>query len=218
MGNRWGNSENSVRLYFGGSKITADSDRSHEIKRCLRLGRKVMTNLDSIFKGRDITLPTKVHLVKAMIFPVVMYGCEWTVKKAEHQRIDAFELWCWWRLLRVPWTARRSNQSTLKEISPGCPLEGLMLKLKLQYFGHLMQRVDSLEKTLMLGGIWGQEKKGTTEDEMAGWHHRLVGHEFGWTQGVGDGQGGLACCNSWGRKESDTTEQLNWTELEARNI
>ena len=164
---------------FLGSKITADGDCSHEIKRCLLLGRKVMTNLDSIFKSRDITLPTKVCLVKAMDFPVVMYGCEsWTVKKAECRRIDAFELWYWRRLLRVPWTARRSNQSILKEISPGCSLEGLMLKLKLQYFGHLMQRVDSLEKTLMLGGIWGQEEKGMTEDEMAGWHHRLDGHEF----------------------------------------
>ena len=127
----------------------------------------------------DITLPTKVRLVKAMVFPVVMYGCEsWTMKKAECRRIDAFELWCWRRLLRVPWTARRSNQSILKEISPGCSLEGQMLKLKLQYFGHLMGRVDSLEKTLMLGGIGGQEEKGTTEDEMAGWHHRLDGHEF----------------------------------------
>jgi len=131
-----------------------------------------MTNLDSIFKSRDITLPTKVRLVKAMVFPVVMYECEsWTVKKAEHRRIDAFELWCWRRLLRVSWTARRSNQSILKEISPGISLEGMMLKLKLQYFGHLMRRVDSLEKTLMLGGIGGQEQKGTTEDEMAGWHH-----------------------------------------------
>ena len=148
-----------------------------------------------------------------MVFPVVMYGCEsWTVKTAECRRIDAFELWCWRRLLRVPWTARRSNQSILK-ISPGCSLEGLMLKLKLQYSGHLMWRVDSLEKTLMLGGIWGQEEKGTTEDEMTGCQHRLDGHGFGWTLGVGDGQGGLACCDSWGRKELDTTEQLNWTEL-----
>ena len=139
---------------FGGSKITADGDCSHEIKRRLLLGRKVMTNLDSIFESRDITLPTKVRLVKAMVFPVVMYGCEsWTVKKAECQRIDAFELWCWRRLLRVSWTARKSNQSILKEISSGCSLEGLMLKLKLQYFGHLMRRVDSLEKTLILGGI-----------------------------------------------------------------
>ena len=145
---------------FWGSKITADGDCSHEIKRHLLLGRKVMTNLDSIFKSRDITLPTKVHLVKAMVFPVVIDGCEsWTVKKAKCRRIDAFELWCWRRLLRVPWTARRSNQSILKEISSGCPLEGLMLKLKLQYFSHLMRRVDSLEKTLMLGGIGGRRRR-----------------------------------------------------------
>ena len=144
-----------------GSKITADGDCSHEIKRCLLLGRKVMTNLDSILKSRDITLPTEVHLVKAMVFPVVMYECEsWTVKKAECRRIDAFELWCWRRLLRVPWTARRSNQSIVKEINPGCSLEGLMLKLKLQYFGHLMPRVDSLKKTLMLGGIGGRRRRG----------------------------------------------------------
>ena len=148
-------------LFLGGSKITADDDCSHEIKRHLLLGRKVMTNLDSIFKSRDITLLTKVHLVKAMFFPVVMYGCEsWTVKKAERRRIDAFELWCWRRLLWVPWTARRSNQSILKETSPGCSLEGLMLRLKFQYFGHLMRRVDSLEKTLMLGGIWDRRRRG----------------------------------------------------------
>jgi len=146
---------------MGGSKITAGGDCSHEIKRCLLLGRKVMTNLDSILKSRDIILPTKVHLVKAMVFSVVMYGCEsWTIKKAECWRIDAFELLCWRRLLRVPWTARRSNQSILKEISPECSLEGLMLKLKLQYFGYLMQRADSLEKTLMLGGIGGRKRKG----------------------------------------------------------
>ena len=145
---------------FGGYKITADGDCSHEIKRRLLLGRKVMTNLDSILKSRDITLPTKVHLIKAMVFPVVMCGCEsWTVKKAEHQRIDAFELWCWRRLLRIPWTARRSNQSIL-QISPGCSLEGLMVKLKHQYFGHLMRRVDSLEKTLTLGGIGGRRRRG----------------------------------------------------------
>src|SRR5574337_507138 len=145
---------------FLGSKITTDGDCSHEIKRCSLLRRKVMTNVDSIFKSRDITLPTKVCLVKAMVFPVVMYGCEsWTVKKAEHRRIDAFELSCWRRLL-VPWTARRSNQSILKEISPGISLERMMLKLKLQYFGHLMQRVDSLEKTLMLGGIGGRRRRG----------------------------------------------------------
>ena len=143
-----------------GSKITADGDCSHEIKRRLLLGRKVVTNLDSRLKSRDITLSTKVHLVKAMVFPVVMYGCEsWTIKKAECRKIDAFELWCWRRLLRVPWTARRSNQSILKEISPGISLEGMMLKLKLQYFGHLMRRVDSLEKTLMLGGIGGRRRR-----------------------------------------------------------
>ena len=144
-----------------GFKISADGDCSHEIKRCFLLGRKVMTNLDSIFQSRDITLPAKVHLVKAMAFPVVMYGCEtWTVKKDEHGRIDAFELWCWRRFLRVPWTARRSKQSILKEISPGCSLEGLMLKLKLQYFGHLTRRVDSLEKTLIMGGIGGRRRRG----------------------------------------------------------
>ena len=210
MGIRWGNSGNSVRLYFLGSKITADGDCSHEIKRCLRLGRKVMTNLaapaaakslqscltlwdpidgsppgspvpgilqartlewvaisfsmtnlDSILKNRDITLPTKVRLVKAMVFPVVMYGWEsWTIKKAEHWRIDAFELWYWRRVLRVPWTARGSNQSILKEISPECSLEGLMLKLKRQYFGHLMRRADLLEKTVMLGKIEGKRRRG----------------------------------------------------------
>ena len=145
---------------MGGSKITADGDCSHEIKRHLLLGRKVMTNLDSMLKSRDITLPTKVHLVKAMVFPVVIYGCEsWTVKKAERPRIDAFELWCWRRLLRVPWTARRSNQSIQKEISPGCSLEGMMLRLKLQYFGHLMQTVDSLEKT-DAAGTGGSRKRG----------------------------------------------------------
>ena len=157
MANRWGNRGNSGWLYFWGSKITADGDCSHEIKRRLLLERKVMTNLDSIFKSGDTTLPTKVCLVKAMVFPVVMYGCEsWTIKKAEHRRIDAFKLWCW----RVPWTARRSSQSILKEISPGCSLEGLMLKLKLQYFGHLMRRADSVEKTLMLGKIEGRRRRG----------------------------------------------------------
>ena len=161
--------ETVANFVFLGSKITLDGDCIHKIKRRLLLGRKALTNLDGILKSRDITLPTKVHLVKAMVFPVVMYGCEsWTIKKAEHRWIVAFELWCWRGLLRVPWTARRSNQSILKEISPRCSLEGLMLKLKLQYFGHLMQRADSLEKTLMLG--WGQEEKATTEDEMVGWH------------------------------------------------
>ena len=161
--------ETVTDFIFLGSKIIADGGCSHEIKRQLLLGRKFMTNLDSILKSRDITLPTKVCLVKTMVFPVVMYGCEsWTIKKAECQRIDAFELWCWRRLLRVPWTARRSNQFILK-ISPGCSLEGLMLKLKLQYFGHLMQRVDLLEKT-DAGRDWGQKEKGTTEDETVGWH------------------------------------------------
>ena len=153
--------ETASDFIFGGSKITAGGDCSHEIKRHLALGRKVMSNLDSILKSTDITLATNVHLVTAMVFPVVMYGCEsWTVKKAKRRRIDAFELWRWRRLLRVPWTARRSNQSILREISPGCSLEGMMLKLKLQYFGHLMRRVDSLEKTLMLGGIGGRRKRG----------------------------------------------------------
>ena len=153
--------ETVAEFIFLGSKITADGDCSHEIKRHLLLGRKVVTNLDSILKSTDITLPTKVRLVKAMVFPVVMYGCEsWTVKKAECRRIDAFELWCWRRFLRVPWTARRSNQSILKEISPEYSLDGLMLKLKLQYFGHLMRRTDSLEKTLLLGKIEGRRRRG----------------------------------------------------------
>ena len=160
------------------SRITADGDCSHEIKRCLLLGRKFMTNLDSILKSRDITLPTKVHLVKAMVFPVVMYRCEsWTIKKAEDRRIDTFELWNWRRLLRVPWTARIPNQSILKEISPVCSLEGVILKLKLQYFGHLMWRADSFEKILMLGKTEGRRRRGR-QDEMVGWHHWLNGHEF----------------------------------------
>ena len=168
--------ETVADFIFLGSKITADGDCSHEIKGHLLLGRKVMTNLDSILKSRDITLPTKVRLIKAMVFPVVMYGCEsWTVKKAECRRIDALELLCWRRLLRFPWTARRSNQSILK-INPGISLEGMMLKLKLQYFDHLMGRVDSLEKT-DAGRDLGQEEKGTTEDEMARWHHGLNGRE-----------------------------------------
>ena len=200
-------------LFFWGSKITADGDCRHEIKRLLLLGRKVMTNLDRIFKSRDITLPTKVRLVKAMVFPVVMYGCEiWTVKKAECRRIDAFELWCWRRLLKVPWTVRRSNQSILKEMSPGCSLEGMMLKLKLQYFGHLMQRVDSLEKTLMRGGIGGRRRRGRQRVRWLDGITDSMDLESEWTPGVGDGQGGLECCNSRGRKESDTTAQLNWTE------
>ena len=181
------------------------------------LGRKAVINLDSILKSRDITLLTKVCLVKAMVFLVVMYGREsWTIKKAEGRRIDDSELWCWRRLLRAPWTTRRSNQSILKEISPEYSLEGLMLKLKLQYFGHLMWRVDSLEKTLMLGGIRGRRRRGQQRKRwLVGRHHRLDGCEFEWTPGVGDGQGGLACCGLWGCKKSDTTERLNWTELKA---
>ena len=195
-----------------GSKITADGDCSHEIKRRLLLGRKVMTNL---LKNRDITLATKVHLVKVMVFPVVMYGCEcWAVKKAECQKNDAFELWCWRRLLRVPWTARRSNQSILKESSLGYSLEGLMLKVKLQYFGHLKWKVDSLEKTLMLGGFGSRRRKGK---QRLRW---LMASPSQWTwvwvnSRAGDGQGGLECSESRGHKESDTTEWLNWTELKS---
>ena len=217
----WETVETVADFIFLGSKITADGDCSHEIKRRLLLGRKDMTNLDSILKSRDITLPTTVHLVKVMVFPVVMYGCEsWTIKNAEHQRIDAFELWCCRRRLRVPWIARRSNQFILKEISPGCSLERLMLKLKLQYFGQLLQRADSLEKTLILGKIEGRRRRGRQKmrwlDGISS--NRLNGHGLGWTLGVGDGQGGLACCGSWGHKESDTTERLNWTELKLITI
>ena len=170
-----------------------------------------MPNPDSIFKSRDITLPTKVHIVKAMVFPIVMYGYEsWTVKKAVRRRMDAFELWCWRRLLRVPWTARRSHQSILKEISPGCSLEGMMLKLKLQYFSYLMRRADSLEKTLMLGGIGGRRRRGRQRMRWLDGITDPMDVESEWTPGVGDGQGGLACCNSWGRRVGhDWATELN---------
>ena len=207
--------ETVADLIFGGSKITADGDCSHQIKRRLLLGRKVMTNLDNIFKSRDITLPPKVRLVKAMVFPVVMYGCEsWTVMKAECQRIDAFELWCWRRLLRVLWTARRSNQSILKGISPGCSLEGMMLKLKLQYFGHLMRRVDYSKRLWCWEGL-GAGGKGD-DRRWDGWMASLTWWTWVWLKsGSLWWTGGLACYNSWGCKESDTTERLNWTELNA---
>ena len=170
--------ETVMDFVFLCSKIIVDDDWSHEIKRCFLLARKVITNLDRILKSRDITLPTKLHIVKAMVFPVLMCGCEsWTIKKAEHWRTDAFELWCWRRLLRVPWTAKRSVQLILKEISPGCSLERLMLKLKLQYSGYLMWRTNFFEKTLMLGKSEGRRRRGR-QDEMVGWHHWLDGHEF----------------------------------------
>ena len=178
-----------------------------------------MTNLDSIFKSKDIILPTKGHLVKVMVLPVVMYGCEsWTINETAHWRIDAFELWCCRRLLRVPWTARGSNQSILKEISPGYLLEGLMLKLKLQYFGHLVRRTDSYGEDPDAGKDWRQEKKGTTEDEMVGWHHRLNGHEFEQALGDGDGQESLAYYIPWGCKELDTTEWMNLNEQVNRSF
>ena len=204
MANRGETEETVADFIFLGSQITAEGDCSHEIERHLLLGRKVMTKLYSILKIRDIMLSTKFHLVKAMIFPVVMYGCEsWTIKTAEHQRIDGFELWYWTRLLRVPWTARRFNQSILKEISPGCSLEGLMLKLKLQYFGHLRWRADSFEKTLMLGRIEEGRSKGR---QRMRWLDGITGcHEFEQAPWDGEGQGSLACCSPRGHKESDTT-------------
>ena len=210
MANKWETMETVTDFIFLDSKITAKGNCSHEIKRHLLLIRKFMTNLDCILKGRDITFPTKVHLVKAMVFPVVMYRYEsWTIRKVERQRIYALNLWCWRRILRIPWTARRSNQSILKEISPQYSLEGLMLKLKLQYFGRLMRKSQLIWKDPDAGKDWRQEDKGMTEDEMVGWHHRLNGHEFQQTRRDGEGQESLACCSLFGYKESDMTEQLN---------
>ena len=199
MANRWGESGNGDRFYFLGSKITADSDHSHEIKDAAPW-KKNYDKLDGVLRSRDVTLPTKVCIVKTMVSSVVTYGCEsWTRKKAERWRIDAFELWCWQRFLRVPWTIRRSNQSFLKEIRPEYSMEGLMLKLKVQYFGHLMRKDPDAEKD------WRQEEKGATEDEMVGWHLQLNGHEFEQAPGDSEGQGSLVCCSQWGYKESDTT-------------
>ena len=204
--------ETMIDFILRGFKTTADGDCSHEIKRCLLLGRKVMANLDGILKSRDITLPTKFCLVKGLVFPVVMYGCEsWTIKKAQCWRIDAFELWCWRRLLRVPWTARRSNYSILKEISPEYSLGGLMLKLKLQYFGHLMWRTDSLEKTLMVGKIDGRNRRGQQRIRCLDGITNSVDMNLSKLQ-VWDGHGALSCCSPWDHKESDMTEWLNWTE------
>ena len=206
--------ERVVDFIFLDSKITTDGDCSHEIKRHLLLGRKVMTNIDSILKNRDITLPTKVRLVKAVVFPVVMYGCEsWTMKKAECWRIDASELWCWRRLLRVPWTARRSNKSILNEISPGCSLEGLMLKLKLQYFGNLMRRADSLEKTLMLGKIEGRRRRGVRGWD--GWIASLAWWTWVWVNSGSwwwTGRPGVLRFMGSQRVGHDWATELNWTE------
>ena len=212
MGKQWKQCQTLFYLFFGGdSKITAEDDCSHEIKRRLLLGRKVMTKLDSIFKSRDITLPTKVHLVKAMVFPVLMYGFEsWTVKKAEHWRTDAFELWYWRRLLRIPWTARRSNQSILKEISPGCSLEGLMLKLKLLWPPNVKSWL--IGKDFDAGKDWGQEKKGMTEDETAGWNHWLNGREFEWTPEL------VIDREAWCAAIHGVIKRLNWTELNSDTL
>ena len=209
MGKKWKQWE----TLFWWVQDTVDGDCSHEIKRCLLLGRKAMINLDSILKRRDITLPPKVHLVKPMIFLGVMYGCEsWTIKKAEHERIDAIELWCWKRLLRVPWTAKRSNHSILKEISPEHSLEELILKLKVPYFGHhLVDANDQLiGKDPDAGNDWGQEEKWGTEVEKFLWHHWSNAHEFEQTQGDSEGLESLEYYSTWGHKELDMTEWLNW--------
>ena len=206
--------ETVADFIFFGSKSTADSDCSHGIKRHLLLGRKVMTNLDSILKSRDITLSTKVRLVKAMVFPVVMYGCEsWTIKKAECQKIDAFELWCWRRLLRVPWTARRSNHP--KGDQPWVFIGRTDVEAETPVLWPPDEKSWLIWKDPVAGKDWGQEEKGRIEDKMVGWHHRLNGHGFGWTLGVGDGQGGLVCCSPWGlqRVGHDWATELNWTEL-----
>ena len=195
---------------FLGSKITTDGNCTHEIRRRLLLGRKAMANLASVLKSRDVTLPTKVCIVKAMVFPVVMYGCEsWTVNKAEHRRIDAFELWCWRKLLKVPWTARRSNQSILREINPEYSLEGLMLKLKTPILWTPDAKNWLLGKVSDAGKDWGQKEKRASEDEMAGWHHWCNGHELGQTSEDSEGQGGLVCFSLRGHKELDTTRWLN---------
>ena len=202
--------ETVADLIFLGSKITAEGDCSHEIKRHLLLGREVMTNLDSILKSRDITLPTKVRLVKAMVFPVVMYGCEnWTIKKAERRRIDAFELWCW----RSPLDSKEIQPVHPKGDQSWVFIGGTDAEAATPVLWPLDAKSWLIGKDPDAGKYWGQEEKGTTGDEMVGWHHWLNGHGFGWTPGAGDGQGGLACCSSWDRKESDTTEWLNWTEI-----
>ena len=204
--------ETVADFIFGGSKITADGDYSHEIKRCLLLGRKVMTNLDSIFKSRDITLPTKVHLVKAMVFPAAMYGCKsCTVKKAERWRIDVFELWCW-RRLESPLDCKEIQPVHSERDQPWDFLGRTDAKAETPVLWTPHAKRWLIGKDSNAGRDWGQEEKGTTEDDMAGWHHGLDGREFEWTLGVGDGQGGLVCFDSWGHKQSDTTQRLNWTE------
>jgi len=215
MANRWRNNGNRDFI-LGGSKITADGECSHEIKIHLLLGRKAMANWDSILKGRDIIWPTKVHLIKAMVFPVVMYGCErWTIKKAEHRRTDDLKLW-YWRRLESPLDCKKIKPVQPKRNQPWIFIGRSDAELKLQYFGHLMQRTDSLEKTLMLGNIEGRRRWGwMTEDEMFGWHHWLNVLEFDQALGVNDGQGSLMSCSPWGREELNMTEWLNWTELKS---